>query len=371
MFAMRSRGRRHLLPLAFIGLILIGLPIAAATDTILERRTRAALGLSHRCIPATNDSPGWREEPPLATKRDEMRAVTLDGKVYLAGGLTDILFSDDIKKSADSRQRVPVRSVRSLTRFDPATGKYVELPPMPEALNHVGLVAYRGDLYVVGGHGNRLAGGDVRNGLYRYRVRERRWERLPALPQPRGALAAGVVGDRLYVAGGMVADRPIGRAVGTLEIFDFARNRWSRGPSMRHPGDHVAGVVAAGRLYVMGGRDARSDGLPYVQRFDPARGRWEVLDSLPEPTSGLDAVVAGGTIVTIGGSDERAGRLTPVVQRYDLATGRWELSGRMRSERHGAAAALVGDRVFVFGGSSCVGFEATDVVESYMLRERA
>ena len=39
---------------------------------------------------------------------------------------------------------------------------------MPEALNHIGLAADEDDVYVVGGHGNRLEGGDGHNALFRY-----------------------------------------------------------------------------------------------------------------------------------------------------------------------------------------------------------
>ena len=123
-------------------------------------------------------------------------------------------------------------------------------------------------------NGNRLYGGDVRNSLFRYSVAEDRWTRLADMPTARGALAVGIIEGKLYAAGGMTSGRPLGHAVRTLEVdLTSPPDRWSRGPDMPTAREHIGGTVLDGRLYVLGGRDARSDALGTATRFDPELGR--------------------------------------------------------------------------------------------------
>jgi hypothetical protein len=95
-------------------------------------------------------------------------------------------------------------------------------------LNHAVAAAYRGDLYVMGGYASMtgLSGAVAR--LYRYHPARDRWSRLADAPSARAAHALGVIGGRLYVAGGARDGRPLDN----FEIYDFSRRRWSRGPRM-------------------------------------------------------------------------------------------------------------------------------------------
>jgi Kelch motif len=365
---MKTPATRTVLPLAFVGLVLSAGLVAGLTDTTAERWLKRELGLPHTCIPETSESAGWRAEDPLPAPIDEPRAVTIAGRIYVAGGIAEILFPEEESDDPGAPARVPVRSVRDFTRYDPRSGRFEPLAPMPEALNHIGLVKHGDDIYAVGGHGERLYGGDARAALFRYSLAQDRWTRLPDMPTPRGALAVGVIGDRLYAAGGMTSGRPLGRPVAALEVFDFERRRWSRGPDMPAPREHVAGAVAGGRLYVLGGRNVSTDSLPAATRFSPATGRWEELPPLRVPSGGLEGLAVDDDVVVMGGGDDRRGTVTGAVQRFDTASGRWSALPDMRTPRHGFAAALVGDRIYTMGGSPCAMFAASDTIESYDTR---
>ena len=362
---MRRRLLRPWLPVAVIAVGLALVPIVALTETPVETRLKAAAGLPHRCLPSTREQPGWREEASMPTDTDEPRGVSVGGKVYLAGGIASIDYPEKELEGPDAQARVPVSSLSTLRRFDPATGRYKTLAPMPEALNHIGMVADGDDIYVVGGHGNRLYGGDVHDTLFRYSVADDRWKRLADMPTARGALAVGIIGDKLYAAGGMTSGRPLGHAVDTLEVYDIRRDRWSEGPPMPAAREHVGGTVLDGRLYVLGGRDARTDALSTATRFDPETGRWEQLPPLRVAAGGLEAASVGGSVLALGGGDDRGGTVTGAVQRYDEAQDRWHVVSRMRTPRHGFGSAVVGSRIYTFGGSPCALFAASSFAESY------
>ena len=349
-------------------LILVGLPLTQVTDTGLERSLKDRLGLLPEgplnCWEPA-DSPGWSPARSLPAARDEPRAVTLDGAVYLAGGIDRIVDYGEPSDVPGVPERVEVQSSDELLRLDPDTGEYERLPSLPEPLNHIGFVAYEGDLYVAGGHGELLWGAAPSAALYRYSAQERSWSTLEPMPTARGAVAAGVVGDRLIVAGGMVRGRP----VTTVEAYDFRTGRWSVVTPMPAPREHAAGVVFDGHLYVIGGRNRETDSLSIVERYDPERDRWERVADLPVASGGLEAVAFDGTIIAMGGGDDRKRFVTPAVQQFDPDTGAWTELPRMRSPRHGFAAAVVGDRIFTAGGSPCPLFAASDTVDVFEPRK--
>jgi N-acetylneuraminic acid mutarotase len=356
------------IPATLLGLVVIGLPLTQLTDTGVERSLKDRLGLtSPTCEAQTADSAGWGVGVTLPDKRDEPRAVSLDGQIYLAGGISEILEFGEPSDVPGVEEHVEVESLRAFTRFDPRSGTYTELAPLPEPLNHIGLATYGGDIYLVAGHGNVLEGAEPKDLFYRYSPAQDRWTRLPSLPTPRGAIAVGVVGDRLYVAGGLAAGTPLA----TVEAYDFGDGRWHRVADLPGPREHAGHAVHDGRFYVVGGRNRRTDALHDMTRYDPATDSWEAVAGLPVPTGGLEALTFDGAILALGGGNDRGGTVTGAVQRYDADADTWTQLAEMRTPRHGFGAAAVGGTIYTFGGSPCALFAATDIVEEFAPRRGA
>jgi N-acetylneuraminic acid mutarotase len=352
-------------PLVLIVLGLALVPVFAITESGPERYVKERLGIvDEACKARTAESPGWLSEEPLPEARDEVRAVTIGGDAYIAGGTVRIVDYGEPSNVPGVGERVEAESIANLTRFDPERGAYEELPRMPEALNHIGMAAYRGDVYVVGGHGNVLGGADARRSFFRYSPQTRRWSRMPPMPTARGAVAVGMIGDRLYVAGGMLRGEPLR----TLEAFDFGSRRWERLPDMPAGREHIAGAVASGRFYVVGGRNRRTDALSDVTRYDPRRRRWETVTDLPVPSGGLEAIAIDDRVLAMGGGDDRGGTVTGALQLFDPKTGEWRQLPEMRTPRHGFGGTRIADRVYTFGGSICALFAKTEIVESFDAR---
>jgi Kelch motif len=345
------------IPIAFVALMLIVLPVAALSETGLEKDVKGALGLdTGECEPTTNLSSPWSEGPSLAFKRDEPRIGVIDGKAYLVGGVTEVVH--------EAGDRLLLTPSDHLTRFDPATGEYTELTPLPEPLNHVGVVVYGGDLYVIGGYGRRVDA-QTSDRFYRYDPQADHWSRMPDMPEPRAAMAVGTIGDALIVAGGARDRVPLADTF----AYDFKTRRWSRLPSMPSKREHVGDAVARGKLYVLGGRTPTTLATDTAERYDPATRRWERLPPMPVPSGGLAAIELDGSPVAIGGGDDGRGTVTGAVQEFDPGKGEWNVLPALRIPRHGHGAAIVGDRAWVFGGSACAYFNPTDEVESLPLSQ--
>jgi N-acetylneuraminic acid mutarotase len=344
-----------LLPIALVVVVLVALPTIALTESGLEKDLKDVAGVDlDECEAATNLASPWVEGPSLAYERDEPRAITIGDYIYLVGGTTDV-------RNVEGDRPLLTPS-DDLTRFDPRSGRYEELAPLPEPLNHLDLAAYRGDLYALGGYGESV---DENTGkrFYRYAPRSDRWSRLPDLPEPRAAAAVGVIDDRLIVAGGAINSHP---RSGAFE-YDFETERWSRLPDMPSEREHVAAAVVDGKLYVLGGRGWVNLALNTAERYDPQKRRWERLAPLPVGAGGLSAIVWNGKPIAIAGGDDGTETVTGAVQEYDPETDSWTRLPDLRTARHGHGAALVGDTAWVFGGSDCAYFNATDEVESLNL----
>jgi N-acetylneuraminic acid mutarotase len=341
--------------MALVALVMVALPVAALTHTRLEDDLKKAIGLNAGdCEPATNLASAWTDGPDLPYKRDEPRAATIDGRIYLVGGTLNAI--------EESNGRLLLTPTDAFTRFDPATGRYEDLAPLPRPLNHVGVVAYRGNLYVLGGYGTR-ADAHTGRGFYRYDPDANHWSHMPDMPEPRAAAAVGVIGHTLIVAGGARDKVALRQAF----AFDFRTKRWSRLPDMRSRREHVGGTVVDGKLYVLGGRAPQSLAVDTAERYDPQTRDWERLAPMPVPTGGLTAVAADGKAIAIGGGNDEAATVTGAVQVFDPTTGGWNLWSALRTPRHGHGAAVAGNRIWVFGGSACAYFNPTERVESLEL----
>jgi len=348
------RGRAAV-PIALVLLVVLALPLAALTETGVEKEVKSALGIDvGTCAPPTNLASAWVEGPALAFKRDEPRVAVIDGDAYLVGGTTEVVHSPG--------ERLLLTPSASLTRFDPGTGTYTELAPLPEPLNHMGVVAYHGRLYALGGYGRRV---DAHTGkkFFRYDPATDAWSRLPDMPLPRAAMAVGVIGHELIVAGGARDRVPVATAL----AYDFRSRRWSRLPDMDSRREHVGDAVLDGRLYVLGGRATHSLAVDTAERYDPRKRRWETLPPMPVPVGGVAAVAADGAVIALGGGDDGRGTVSGAVQEFDPASDEWSLLSGLRTARHGHGAAFVGNRVWVFGGSDCAYYDSTDSVESLRL----
>ena len=350
------RGRLAI-PIGLIALLLLALPAAALTETGVEREIKEALGIdAENCVPPTNLASSWVEGPELAEDRDEARTAVIGGQVYLVGGTLEVVHSPG--------ERLLLTASDQLTRFDPRSGTYTELAPLPETLNHMGVVAYHGDVYALGGYGVRV---DAHTGkrFFRYDPATNRWSRLPDMPEPRAAMAIGAIGDKLIVAGGARDRIPLSTAF----AYDFDNGRWSRLPDMGSRREHVGDAVLGGKLYVLGGRAAESLAVNTAERYDPVERRWESLPPMPVPVGGDAAVAARGRVVVLGGGDDGRGTVSGAVQEFDPASERWSLLSGLRTARHGHGAAVAGGRIWAFGGSDCAYFHETDSVESLSVKD--
>ena len=221
-----------------------------------------------------------------ATAAHRGRAARVGRHIYVIGGF----------------ERSTGSTTAATERYDTRRDRWTRVEDMPRPLNHVAATSYRGDVYVVGGYAGESGLTNEVATLYRYDPQRDRWRRLPSMPTARGALTAGVIGDRLYAAGG--ASTHHAGALPTLEVFDLRTRRWRSRPDMPTAREHLGGAVSRGRLYTFAGRVNGLNNLAVVESFDPRARRWRSEPEMRKPRSGIGAAPTRGRIVVAGGEED-------------------------------------------------------------------
>jgi N-acetylneuraminic acid mutarotase len=283
----------------------------------------------------------WRPLAGSTLARTEVAAARVGRFVYVMGGF----------------ERATGATTAVTERYDLRRDRWRRAADMPAGLNHAAAVAYRGDVYVVGGYRGRRTLDDEVATLYRYQPRRDRWTRLRSAPTARGALAAAVIGHRLYAVGGAAS----GRALATLEVYDFRTRRWSAGPDLPLAREHLAAAAARGRFYALAGRTAGQGNFARVDRYDPARRRWTRVRDMGKPRGGIAAATVGGRIAVFGG--EEGARTIREVELYDPARNRWRRLPDLRTPRHGLGGVSAGRRIYAIEGGDEPGFHFTRSLE--------
>ncbi len=173
------------------------------------------------------------------------------------------------------------------------------------------------------------------------------WERLAGLEVPRDDFGTAVVGDDIWVLGGMTGDR--GRRLDSIEVLDTATGGWSM-PDFRLP-EGLASFESAAvgeRIYLFGGLDVRSNASDFAAVLDTRTGRWRRLPNLPAPRYAHTVTLHGGLIHVIGG--EGPDGAVDQVDVFDPATETWGAGTPMPEVRNSHDAVSTGEVIYVLGG---------------------
>lgn len=323
-----------LVPSFLAGIFLLALPVL--TEAVQPESNRGA----------------WRTTAPMPTKRTEVAATALDGKIYVVGGFE--------KPSLGNVMSFAI--TRSVEVYDPTTDRWTSKAPLPVGLHHVGIGVVHGRLYVIGGYSK--SGLSVWNPVatvYAYDPAMDNWIERASMPTARGALSVTEHEGKLYAIGGF--DRKANNA--QVEVYDPERNVWTTAAPLPTPRDHLATAAVAGKIYAIGGRidGDYSRNLAVTERYDPGTDRWTRVSNLPTARSGITAAVVAGSIYVMGG--EGAAGTFNENEAYDSVRDTWQPMAPMLTARHGLGSAVVRRSIYVISGGPTPGGSFSDLNEVF------
>jgi large repetitive protein len=300
------------------------------------------------------DAGCWGTSEPLPEQLLDPAGAVLEGKLYVIAGKTS---------STGHQSTVYV--------YDPATEVWTTTAPLPgPGVEDAAAAVHDGRLYVFGGATGPFSGAVANTAVYDPATEA--WTSLQPMPDARGGAAAAVLGDEIYVVGGMAGD---GGSLSSVLVFDTSTGTWRSSTPMPTARDNPGAFVADGKLHVFGGRTRLSDGqtvdgqLAVHEMYDPELDSWENRAEMPTGRRTFVTIEMDGAALVIGGEQREDGGAFDNNELYDAATDQWRILTPLPTARHGAAGGLIDGRVHVVGGGITGGSSYSGVHEVLSFRE--
>jgi hypothetical protein len=192
------------------------------------------------------------------------------------------------------------------------------------------------------------------------------WESSPpelTLPQPRTDGSIVQVGTNLLYIGG--SDGTTAKAEVFVATTTGTGNfdAWRPGPPLPAPRSDASAIYVAGKIYVIGGKDAAGAPTSTVYVLSPAGsdlGQWTEDTSLlplPEPRYGTAAAATADGLLLIGGSNADGPVATTWKSLLDAkgALGKWQAQAPLVHPQSDGAATVAGNYVWLFAGHDANG----------------
>ena len=252
--------------------------------------------------------------------------------------------------------------------YDPVTDSWVALADKPGVgVENAAGTSHGGYFYVFGGSTAPASG--VVSDSYRYDPATDQWQTIAPMPTARGGIRAEVVGDKIYVIGGMDDN---GTSLSVVEIYDPATGQWSTTNSMQQVRDNPGSAVHNGQIYVFGGRERIGStvieaNLSSAEVFDPSTGTWSFIANMPTGRRTMVVGVLDDMILVIGGEKNDAAQdgMHRVSEAYDPSTNSWSQLSAPPNPRHGAIYGVINGALFISGGGLSSGSSFTSLTEVY------
>ncbi|KAF2187082.1 galactose oxidase [Zopfia rhizophila CBS 207.26] len=192
----------------------------------------------------------WEEidAMPTAEARGSATMGVYEGKIFLAGGMRTLVLRQDWLQD----------TVDTVSVYDTTNGKWIAVPDaakkMPEGRDHAGGAVIGDKMYVLGGRNRGQL--NVRDTVFILNLcnLQAGWTTSKAkLPTPRGGLAAGVIGKKVYTFGGEGNLEVESGVFNQTEVYDTVTDSWERLGPMKVPRHGTSAVGVENKVYIPGG----------------------------------------------------------------------------------------------------------------------
>ena len=244
-----------------------------------------------------------------------------------------------------------------LIRLDPKNNKGWEQIAVGARVQGNALVSHGSTVILVGGFTATNAKGEKGNlvsqsSVQQYDLPSGKWSDLPSLPEPRSSMDAIVLNGYLYAIGGWnmkgISDDTVWHKTAWRLPLENAKNGWE--PIAAPPFQRRAVAVAAhkDRVFVIGGMNEDTETTTETCTYDPKKNIWETvapIAGVPLTGFGTAAADVGGQLVvsTVDGS----------IQRFNDERSGWEIIGQIPTGRFFHRIVPVSDKAFaIIGGAN-------------------
>ncbi len=290
----------------------------------------------------------WNGLPDMGTARHGMAMAGVGRSVYAIGGSTGA-GDEEITSSAEA--------LKLGARKPQPAPEWRDLPNAPTERLMMAWAVLGDDIWVAGG----MRHGEYLQTVQSYNTRTGEWREQPPLPIPLHHATATTYRGEMVVIGGTSDNL----ADASNKVFVFRGGKWEELPPLLHARAAAAAAVVGDKLVVVGGQDDKKLVAP-TEVFDGQS--WTQAADLPTPREHLAAVSDGVYVYTVGGRNLSADENMSAFERFDPESGNWENLPDMPTPRGSYGAGFIDGRIVAVGGEEPTRVLAT--VEMYDIANR-
>ena len=240
-------------------------------------------GINEVYNPATDT---WETKKSMPTARQELDANTVNGKIYLIGGVIP-----DPQLPAGSNTYIPTNKTEV---YDPSTDTWTTASALPDILFSYASTILDNAIYLIAGNS-----GDTTNLTQIYNPETDTWSNGTRIPQGVQAAAACTVSNTIYVVGGFVG---FVSPVDYVQIYHLHNDSWTLGKSLPTARYGIALAPINGAIYAIGGspglyENATNQNNRYIPLNETAQQQEPFPIALLTLTIGLAAIACIGFVV--------------------------------------------------------------------------
>jgi len=225
-----------------------------------------------------------------------------------------------------------------LYSYDRATGAWNTEASAPVAVGEAGYAIIGDNLYVTGGIGGSLATGlTLVTTTQVYDFATDTWSQVAADPYTIAGTDVALDGELYQIGGVSAATLSLSNIV---SVYDPSTNTWSEVTSYPADIDDQACGAIAGTLYCAGGDDVSSAPVSDAYAYTPGDTNWQQISALPISLAGAAFSVADGELLVSGGETATSSEMTTAGYKYDPAMNWWVPLPPAATATFGAAGAL-------------------------------
>jgi N-acetylneuraminic acid mutarotase len=285
----------------------------------------------------------WNGLPDLGTARHGLAVAAVGKTVYAIGGSSGV-GDDQVTSSGEALKLAP--------RKPQPAPQWRSLPDAPTARLMMAWTVLGDEIWVAGG----MRHGETLQTVESYNPRTGEWKTQPPLPIPLNHATAATYRGEMVVIGG--AEDAI--ATASNKVFALRDGKWTELPPLQHARAAAAAAVVNDKLVVVGGQNEKKL-VAQTEVFDGKS--WTQAAELPTPREHLAAVSDGVYVYTIGGRFLSSDDNSSAFERFDPVSGNWEKLANMPTPRGSYGAAFIDGRIVVVGGEEPT--RVLDTVEMY------
>ncbi|MBN3291763.1 KLH33 protein, partial [Polypterus senegalus] len=213
----------------------------------------------------------WQQLADMNQPRNYCSTVILNGLIYVLGGDIDTDHNLD-----------------TVECYNPTTNTWRFSHPLDQAQSGHASVVWNDKIYTSGGFNCKYK---CLVCMFQYDP-EKGTTYLADMQKDRAEHVMELLGDKMYVAGGVCNLREFYTDQFTCEVFSPQTNAWSLFTELLKPHVNAASGVLEQKLYIMGGycQEDYSESC-LAHRYDPRLDKWESVGRLPGPSNDIRACV--------------------------------------------------------------------------------